>query len=231
MLDEKSSCSGVPSEHSKDIQIHLRATVRVKSKQQMATSSKTLEQKYQKLSQKQHVLQLPDTYIGSVEPTTEPRYVLTEDRTAMHCRDVTFVPGLLKITDEILVNARDQKIRDPNLKHIKVDVDKTEGTVAVLNDGLGLDAAVHRDHGVHIPELIFGHLLTSTNYDQEEKRIVGGKNGCKGPPTPCCHSLSSEDVPLYSEDSSGILSAQSLLICSAAHLCMCLPQRITRPIS
>jgi len=30
---------------------------------------------------------------------------------------------------------------------------------------------------VWVPQLIFGELLTSTNYDKEEKKLVGGKNG------------------------------------------------------
>ena len=30
---------------------------------------------------------------------------------------------------------------------------------------------------MYIPELIFGHLLTSSNYDDNEKKVVGGRNG------------------------------------------------------
>ena len=47
----------------------------------------------------------------------------------------------------------------------------------MINDGNGIDIAEHPEYKIWIPELIFGHLRTSTNYDKTEKKIVGGKNG------------------------------------------------------
>jgi DNA topoisomerase-2 len=47
----------------------------------------------------------------------------------------------------------------------------------MINDGNGIDVAEHPEYKVYIPELIFGHLRTSTNYNKDEKKIVGGKNG------------------------------------------------------
>jgi DNA topoisomerase-2 len=52
-----------------------------------------------------------------------------------------------------------------------------DGTIIMINDGNGIDVAQHPEHKIWIPELIFGHLRTSTNYDKTEKKIVGGKNG------------------------------------------------------
>ena len=34
-----------------------------------------------------------------------------------------------------------------------------------------------KGESIYIPQLIFGELLTSTNYDKDEKKVVGGKNG------------------------------------------------------
>jgi len=33
------------------------------------------------------------------------------------------------------------------------------------------------EHNCYIPELIFGHLLTSSNYDDSIKKVTGGRNG------------------------------------------------------
>lgn len=140
------------------------------------TQSKTVEQKYQKLSQREHILQLSDSYIGSVSLTTERKPVIQDDKIVF--RDVTYTPGLYKIFDEIIVNARDHKVRDENLKHIKVDI--VDNTVTVFNDGSGIEVAKHEEHDMFVPELIFGNLLTSANYDTSETdRTVGGRNGCK----------------------------------------------------
>lgn len=62
----------------------------------------------------------------------------------MEYRSVTFVPGLYKIFDEILVNAADQKQRDPNMKHMKVFVDRDKGEISVENDGAGIPVEIHK---------------------------------------------------------------------------------------
>ena len=46
-----------------------------------------------------------------------------------------------------------------------------------MNDGNGIDVVMHPEYGVWVPELIFAHPRTSTNYDKAEEKIVGGKNG------------------------------------------------------
>ena len=33
------------------------------------------------------------------------------------------------------------------------------------------------EHNIYIPELIFGNMLTSTNYDDNEEKVIGGMNG------------------------------------------------------
>ena len=55
----------------------------------------------------EHILARPDTYVGSVEPENECRWVL-EKSDSMILKNISHVPGLYKIYDEILVNAIDQ---------------------------------------------------------------------------------------------------------------------------
>lgn len=74
------------------------------------TSNKNASEVYQKLSQREHVLKRPDTYIGSVEAITQPMWILNPETKTMVHRPITFVPGFLKIFDEILVNASDNKV-------------------------------------------------------------------------------------------------------------------------
>jgi DNA topoisomerase-2 len=47
----------------------------------------------------------------------------------------------------------------------------------MTNDGEGIDVVIHPETSLWVPEMIFGHLRTSTNYNKEENKIVGGKNG------------------------------------------------------
>jgi DNA topoisomerase-2 len=135
--------------------------------------------KYQKKTPKQHVLDNPDTYIGAVGAREENHYVVVRDAefARMALKVVPNVPALLNLFGEVLVNCRDHSVRELKRPVTKIEVDIVDGVVSVTNDGDGIDVAVHPEHGVYVPQLIFGELLTSTNYDPDEKKIVGGKNG------------------------------------------------------
>ncbi|WYZ46350.1 hypothetical protein EsH8_IX_000575 [Colletotrichum jinshuiense] len=140
-------------------------------------SKKTATDTYQKLTQLEHIIKRPDTYIGSVEPTEQPMWVFNKETKLMEYRKVTFVPGLYKIFDEILVNAADNKQRDATMTYMKVTVDREAGEISVENNGKGIPVEIHGKEKIYIPEMIFGHLLTGSNYDDDEKKTVGGRNG------------------------------------------------------
>lgn len=165
---------------------------------------KTVEEKYTKMSHLQHILEVPDTYIGSVLSVTDNTFVYDPETNRMIEKEITYNEGLYKIYDEILVNAFDQCVRlnekatlqsqiskklakptpEVNLDtkiyptyNIYVDINVESNTIRIRNDGEGIPAVIHKDHGIYVPELIFGNLLTGSNYDKAEKRITGGKNG------------------------------------------------------
>ena len=141
--------------------------------------------KYQKHTHHQHILELPDTYVGSTKTNEETRWVYDAGSNKMVWRKLLFNPGLYKIFDEIVVNARDEFVRSTvtagmtPIKHIAVSVQNKDGDaiISVENDGDGISIELDEEQKVMIPEMIFGHLLTSSNYDKSEEKIVGGKNG------------------------------------------------------
>ena len=144
--------------------------------------------KYQKMSDKEHILKKPDTYIGSIEMTEASTFVYDSATSSIVERAIHYIPGLYKLFDEGAVNSRDhfvrqeQAIRDAKPNALPVTCIEFEisddGTISITNDGNGIDVAQHPEHKLWIPEMIFGHLRTSTNYDENKKeKIVGGKNG------------------------------------------------------
>ncbi|KAJ3180736.1 DNA topoisomerase 2 [Geranomyces variabilis] len=151
------------------------APVASKAKTAGNPEPKSIEETYQKKTQLEHILIRPDTYVGSIESQTVPMWVY-EDEKMVH-RDVTYVPGLYKIFDELIVNAADNKVRDPTMDTIKINIDKENNRISVYNTGRGIPIEMHAKEGVYVPELIFGHLLTSSNYNDGEKKITGGRNG------------------------------------------------------
>ncbi|KAB5517842.1 hypothetical protein PHYPO_G00171840 [Pangasianodon hypophthalmus] len=136
----------------------------------------SVERVYQKKTQLEHILLRPDTYIGSVEPVTQQMWVFDEE-IGMNSREITYVPGLYKIFDEILVNAADNKQRDKNMNCIKITIDPESNIISIWNNGKGIPVVEHKEEKMYVPALIFGHLLTSSNYDDDEKKVTGGRNG------------------------------------------------------
>lgn len=144
---------------------------------------KTLGEKYQKKTDREHILDAPDTYIGSIEESENDTYVKDGER--IRQKQIRIIPALYKLFDEGIVNCRDHATRMNAVPKTKehqpvsfIDVCIAEdGTITMTNDGNGIDVAKHPEHDIWIPEMIFGHLRTSTNYDKDEKKIVGGKNG------------------------------------------------------
>lgn len=92
-------------------------------------------------------------------------------------REISYVPGLYKIFDEILVNAADNKQRDKTMNCIKIDINAETNTISVWNNGQGIPVVMHKDEKMYVPTMIFGHLLTSSNYNDEEQKVTGGRNG------------------------------------------------------
>jgi DNA topoisomerase II len=144
---------------------------------------------YQKKTHYEHIWDRPDTYVGSISLTKDVFWVFNKTKQIMEKREIEFIPALYKIFDEIIVNAYDQyikklseykKTRSKKIKlvtAIRVDIDKEKGLVSVYNNGDGIDVAMHPKYKAYVPEFIFGALLSSTNYDDDEERITGGKNG------------------------------------------------------
>jgi len=131
-----------------------------------------MSDKYKKFSQKEHVLARPGMYIGDTKNIKSETWVIEEKTARLALCE--WNPGIFKIFDEILTNASDEVQRNNSVKNIKVNISENE--ISVFNDS-GIPIEIHPDYKIYIPELIFGNLLTSSNYDDTEKRTTGGLNG------------------------------------------------------
>uniref|UniRef100_A0A1I8ICT6 DNA topoisomerase 2 n=1 Tax=Macrostomum lignano TaxID=282301 RepID=A0A1I8ICT6_9PLAT len=127
-----------------------------------------------------------DSQLRSVEQVYQPAKQLAWTLRPDSCgdrmseRELCYSPGLYRICDEIIVNAADNWQRDPaGTKDIRIAVDSTTGTVEVWNNGRGVPVAVHPDDpdSRYVPSLLFGRLLTSSNFDDSVKATTGGRNG------------------------------------------------------
>ena len=144
--------------------------------------------KYQKMSHTEHVLAKPDSYIGSIELEDTDQYVLNDADASdikIEKKKFQFCPGFYKCFDELIVNAFDHWKRqqilnktEDNIRQVdNIKVEITDSEIIVMNDGDGIDIEIIPKYKKYPVELIFGTLLTSTNYDDTQKREWGGRNG------------------------------------------------------
>jgi DNA topoisomerase-2 len=141
-----------------------------------------LSSAYVKKTHREHILSLPDTYIGSIETADDEVYLReAEGEQGFTLNKIPVNPGFYKLIDELIVNAHDQVVRlrqkNSNNPVKKISITCNAEHFAIENDGESIDVAEHPEHKTWIPQMIFGELLTSSNYDPKEKKLVGGKNG------------------------------------------------------
>ena len=151
-----------------------------KSSHSTNDADNTLAQTYQMKTDKQHVLDNPDTYTGSMDLTDYDTFIFDEESNTIVSKQITVIPGLYKLFDEGIVNCRDHSVRMKQsidsgkegvhpVTSIQIDISQ-DGTITMTNDGNGIDIAKHPEEDIWIPEMIFGHMRTSTNYDKGQKK-------------------------------------------------------------
>ena len=119
-----------------------------------------------------------EMWVGSKAPQTIETYLLRDNKFVLE--KVFYPPALLKIIDEILVNALDHYVSYPNeVKEVRLSVDE-KGYIEVYNDGPGIEISKKKniqDKEMYSPQFIFAEFLTGTNFDDTQERVVGGQNG------------------------------------------------------
>lgn len=144
----------------------------------MVTQSKTIEQKFKKLTDIEHVLLRPARYLGVTKPTTTQSWVVDEKTKKMMLGSVTFNPGFLKMYDEIISNSSDFS-KTPEGKHvdtIRVEVNRVTGELSVYDNG-GIPVVMHKDANMWLPVMLFKELKAGSNFNDEEASELTGQNG------------------------------------------------------
>lgn len=157
--------------------------------------------KYQIYDQWQHVLLKPNMYIGDMNLSKLNLYLIEKTcdkieqsekelnyaNAKLKLEEISYIPGLYKLVDELIVNAYDQFVRcNTNLEHsdtkyrkmttIQINIDET--SFSIINDGSGISIAKNKLHNdIYTVELIFGNLNSGENFNAKQTAFVGGTHG------------------------------------------------------
>lgn len=144
------------------------------------SSDKAVADKYQALSDIEHILLRPDTYVGSCSHLNDDIFIadITSDQPKIIKKNIMYIQGLERIYEEALLNAFDRTVTEgTGCTEIHVSIDQDTGTISLMNNGDGIPVIMKSDLGCYIPEMIFGMLRTGSNYSDSEERLTGGRNG------------------------------------------------------
>ncbi len=127
------------------------------------------------LTAREAVLLRPDAYVGALDAVEEEAHICGESgaETVAYCMS----PILMKIFDEVLVNAIDSTTRDSLVSRIACSFEETTGAITVENNGTGIPIEEFKNTGRWIPSVLFSELHAGSNFKDEEARLGGGRNG------------------------------------------------------
>ena len=143
---------------------------------------------YKKLDPITHILERSDMYVGSKRLKKIEEYIATKDKDKENFKIIkkyiNSSPAILRIFVEVLSNAVDNVERSKKTNTpcttIRVNIDKETGETSIWNDGDIIPIEIHAEEKIYNHSLIFGHLMAGSNYDDEEERLVAGRNGLGG---------------------------------------------------
>lgn len=138
---------------------------------------------YSSLEPREHCIARPGMYIGSIYPSKIEFYSVNNEKDSLKIikKESVINQGLHRIFLEILSNAidnvtRSEKSSTPCTK-IKVDIERETGLISVFNDGKTIPIEINEETGVYNPEMLFGKLMSGSNFNDNEERKTSGLHG------------------------------------------------------
>lgn len=143
-------------------------------------AKKTIEETYRSMDEISHILHRPGMYIGSSSIMDDEKFIITRNEfnePILTLEKVSYIPGVLKLIDEVLSNSVDEYRRQNKFKLNSIIVVVSEDGKISIKDNGGIPVEFHKDAEVYVPEMIFGKFRTSINYNDDEIRTGVGTNG------------------------------------------------------
>ncbi|MCK9417497.1 ATP-binding protein [Candidatus Dojkabacteria bacterium] len=139
----------------------------------------TIEEKFQVKTEIEHILDRSGMWIGSIY-SEQLDYLLYQPSTnkIIPVKNTLYNAGLLKLIDEIISNSIDEyRRKDAMFKLNEIWIEANQDGTIIIRDNGGIPVVKHKGLGIILPEMIFGHLRTSSNYDDTQERDWIGTNG------------------------------------------------------
>lgn len=135
---------------------------------------------YQEKNEFEHILDRPDMYIGSVEAEPRDEMLLNLADKKLFYSTITVPQAVERLFLEIISNAGDNadNSRRAGVNPGSIDIVMDRNWIKVRNGGLAIPVVESKSTpGKLIPDVVFGKLRSSSNYDPNVILMGAGKNG------------------------------------------------------
>ena len=130
------------------------------------------DQKIIKLSDRAHILLRPSMYVGGVDLVEKEEYILTKEN-KFEYKKLKFVPGLIKITNEIIDNSVDEAVRTGFKFGNKIDVNITDTSIEIRDNGRGIPVVKIGDTEHYAPVVAFCEARAGSNFSDDGRTTIG----------------------------------------------------------
>jgi len=124
------------------------------------------------------VLSRPASFIGAITEGIHEEYILDENIKKFVKTEISYVPALVKIINEIIDNSVDAPRGN---KKLKIDITINGKTITCKDNGVGIPIDFIKDldgQDIIIPKACWGKMKSGSNYnDDEEDATTIGTNG------------------------------------------------------
>ena len=135
-------------------------------------------QKVIKLTEREHILKRPGMYLGSSTLTKSKEYIISKNEKGNDYfkeTEISYVPGLVKIFNELIDNSIDEYVRTDGKFANKIDVTIDSTSFSVQDNGRGIPVTeVETPEGLlYQPELAWTHARAGSNFEDENSTTIG----------------------------------------------------------
>ena len=123
----------------------------------------------------------PEMYLGVDEQVTRQAQVYDVKKAKVVGASINFPFSCERLFLEVLNNASDHVIRSrkAGIEPCRIDILMDNSTITIINYGLPIPIEMHPIRNIYIPQMIFGSIYSSFDYDFYEHKITHNGIGVK----------------------------------------------------
>ena len=134
-----------------------------------------MDQTIKVLDDRTWLLKRPHNIIGSMQPIKQEAFLYNNDTQKFIWTTYEYIPGLIKIINEIIDNSVDVAIKSQFEFADEINIEVSENKITVSDNGYGIPTA-NNEEGIPFPVVAWGQARAGSNFEDDKERVSAGVN-------------------------------------------------------